>query len=309
MPLNTIATLLNQHVGFDAQIMGDRKLARAVEQRRVTCGSADLDAYVNVLQTSSQEFNALVEQLVIPETWFFRDRKPFDFLVNFVRSEWLLKPNATRLRVLSVPCSTGEEPYSIAIALLEAGLPAKRFSIDAMDISSLAIDNAQRALYGKNSFRGEDWVERKRYFKPVAEQRSADRYELDPLVRQVVNFRQGNLLHLNATTPLKYDIIFCRNLLIYLDNSACQKILSTLHLLLSAQGLLFVGASETGKVPSARFSYLRQSFTFAYRKLDPILLEKTESEKIAATSERIETQPFVSKASIPTTKVEPKAVP
>ncbi len=291
MHLDTIAALLSKRVGFDAKIVSDRKIARAVETRKVACDLADVDAYLKVLQTSPQEFNELVEQLVVSETWFFRDRKPFDFLVNFVRSEWLLKPNATKLRVLSVPCSTGEEPYSIAIALLEAGLPVNRFSIDAIDISSLAIAKAQRAIYGKNSFRGEDWVERSRYFQPVTEQRGTDKYELCPLVRQAVNIRQGNLLDLIAETHLKYDIIFCRNLLIYLEDSACQQILNTLHCLLSSQGLLFVGASETGKVSGDRFSYLRQSFTFAYRKLDTVSLqspaansEQTKSDLLVATS-------------------------
>lgn len=301
MHLDTIAALLSKRVGFDAKIVSDRKIVRAVENRRTACGLADVDAYLKVLQASSQEFNELVEQLVVSETWFFRDRKPFDFLVNFVRSEWLLKPNATKLRVLSVPCSTGEEPYSIAIALLEAGLPVNRFSMDAIDISSLAIAKAQRAIYGKNSFRGEDWVERNRYFQPVTEQRVADKYELCSLVRQAVNVRQGNLLDLIAETHLKYDIIFCRNLLIYLEDSACQQILNTLHCLLSSQGLLFVGASETGKVPGDRFSYLRQSFTFAYRKLDTVLLQSP------ANLDRTKANILVSKPSIQTAKASKKS--
>lgn len=104
MSLDTIATLLNQQVGFDAKIVGDRKIARAVENRRAVCGLPNINAYLKVLQSSPAEFNELVEQLVVPETWFFRDRKPFDFLVNVVRSQWL--PKATKLRVLSVPCST-----------------------------------------------------------------------------------------------------------------------------------------------------------------------------------------------------------
>jgi len=262
MTLPMVATLLSQRIGIDAGIIGDRKIAKAVEARRTTCDLPDVNAYFKVLQSSPTEFDALVEQLVVPETWFFRDRKPFDFLVDFVRSEWFLKARTSKLRVLSVPCSTGEEPYSIAIALLEAGLPVTRFSIDAIDISQRALTKAQQATYGKNSFRGEDWVERNRYFQTVG-----DKYELSPAIRDAVQFRQGNILEMFLSGNGEYDVIFCRNLLIYIEQTACEQILTKLHQLLAPEGLLFVGASETGKVSADRFLYLRQSFTFAYRKL------------------------------------------
>ncbi|MDX2230591.1 MAG: CheR family methyltransferase [Leptolyngbyaceae cyanobacterium bins.349] len=263
MSLDTIATLLSQHVGFAPKIIGKRKIQRAVEHRQVACRLPDIQTYLQVLQSSPQELNELVEQLVVPETWFFRDRKPFDFLVEFVRSQWLSKSQGAKLRVLSVPCSTGEEPYSIAIALLEAGLPAHRFSIDAIDISQRALAKAQRATYGKNSFRGEDWVDRSLYFQAIEGQ-----YGVCPLVRNLVTFCQGNLLGEFPITAANYDVIFCRNLLIYLEETACQQIFTALHTLLTPQGLLFVGAAETAKVPSDRFSYIRQAFTFAYRKID-----------------------------------------
>jgi len=281
MNLDVIATLLHQQIGIDPQIIGDRKIARAIETRRVACRLSDTDAYLKILQSSTQEFDQLVEQIVVPETWFFRDRKPFDFLVNFVRSEWLPKSGAAKLRVLSVPCSTGEEPYSIAIALVEAGLSTNRFSIDAVDISHIAIAKTKRAIYGKNSFRGAGWVERSRYFQAVD-----DKHEVCTLIRSTVKFQQGNLLNIFANAPTKYDIIFCRNLLIYLEDSVCTQILNTLHRLLSPQGLLFIGASETGKVPSDRFSFLRQSFTFAYRKLDMAPLQLIEFKPVEVKPKR-----------------------
>lgn len=301
MHLETIAALLSKRAGFDAKIIGDRKIARAVETRRVACHLPDLEAYLKTLQSSPQEFNELVEHIVVPETWFFRDRKPFDFLVNFVRAEWLLKPGAAKLRVLSIPCSTGEEPYSIAIALLEAGLPVNRFSIDAVDISQQALAKAQRAIYGKNSFRGEDWVDRNRYFQAVE-----DKYTVCPIVRNAVNFRQGNVLNEMVVIQPKYDIIFCRNLLIYLEDCACQQVLNTLHSRLASQGLLFVGASETGKVVSDRFSYLRQSFTFAYRKVDSIQPPVLSSQSILSQSVSSQS---VSPPSLVTSFKQPKLKP
>ncbi|MGI0483932.1 CheR family methyltransferase [Pantanalinema rosaneae CENA516] len=275
MPVEIIATLLGQRTGLDVSVIGDRKLARVVEDRCAACGLVDVQAYFQRLQASPIELTTLVEHLVVPETWFFRDRKPFDFLVSYVRSQWLYKSGTELLRVLSVPCSTGEEPYSIAIALLEAGIPAQRVRIDAIDISQVALSKAQQAMYGQHSFRGEDWVERERYFQSVDQQ-----YRVCSLVQSLVRFQQGNVLELFSQISSPYDMIFCRNLLIYLDAAACRRTFKTLDRLLSPIGLLFVGAAETGKVPLDRFAFVRQPFTFAFRKLEstsPQLMPLTTS--------------------------------
>ncbi|EKF00018.1 MULTISPECIES: CheR family methyltransferase [unclassified Tolypothrix] len=261
MSLKAIETLLSQKIGVDFKIIGSTKIAKVVENRRCAANLADLKAYFQLLQTSSEELAELVEQIVVPETYFFRDRKPFDFLINYVRTEWLVKPSSAMLRVLSVPCSTGEEPYSIAIALMEAGLTTSRFHIDAIDISQQVITKAKRGIYGKNSFRGEDFVDRNRYFQQIAEG-----YEVSPAVRVSVNFRQGNILNFPHIKS-KYDLIFCRNLLIYLEPSACTQIFKILHQLLPPDGLLFVGSAETGKTPSNLFTSIRQPSTFVYQKV------------------------------------------
>lgn len=262
MILAEIEHLLSQKIGIDCQIIGIRKIARAVEMRCSACGLTDLDAYFKILQTFPQELAELVEQIVVPETYFFRDRKPFNFLKDYVQSEWLAQSHRRKFSLLSVPCSTGEEPYSIAITLLEAGLPADDFRIDAIDISQQAINKAKTAIYGKNSFRGEDWVDRNHYFHLTK-----TGYEVIPPVRNTVNFRTGNLLNIFSNVSAKYDIIFCRNLLIYLGLTACAEVFQILDRLLLPNGLLFVGASEMGKVPSDRFISIHQSFTFAYQKI------------------------------------------
>jgi chemotaxis protein methyltransferase WspC len=291
MSLEAIESLLSQKIGIDSRIIGSKKIYRAVENRLAICRLADLYTYFKFLQTSTVELQELVEHLVVPETYFFRDRKPFDFLINYVRTNWHSSSYPTKLRLLSVPCSSGEEPYSLAIALLEAGLPAHRFSIDAIDISKHAITKAKRAVYGKNSFRGESWVDQNRYFQPAAEG-----YEVISPVRSTVNFRQGNLLNAFSNTQTKYDIIFCRNLLIYLEPAACTQVLTILERLLLPKGLLFVGASETAKVPSDRFTSIRQSFTFGYQKVESVQapslqIEKTPIDELEKSSQLAYTQP------------------
>jgi chemotaxis protein methyltransferase WspC len=260
MSLVDIEKLLSKKIGVDCNIIGSRKIAKAVENRLSICRLSDSKSYLQLLQTSPEEFTELIEQIVVPETYFFRDRKSFDSLINFVQSQWLTKPGQPPLRFLSVPCSTGEEPYSVAITLLEAGLSTSQFRIDAIDISIQAIAKAQQGIYGKNSFRGEVLVDRNRYF-----QKKAQKYEISPLVKNAVNFKQGNLINMFFDMQLKYDIIFCRNLLIYLEDSACTEVLKTLNRLLLPNGLLFVGAAETAKVPTNLFTSIRQPST-AYRK-------------------------------------------
>lgn len=261
MALVKITKLLSQTIGLDANVVSPSQINRAAETRRVACNFPDLDRYWARLQTSATELEELIELIIVPETWFFRDRKPFDYLKNYVASEYLLKPNRNTLQLLSVPSSTGEEPYSIAISLLEAGLQPKQFNIDAIDISQRSLTKARRGIYSKNSFRGDAWQERSYYF-----QQSEQGYELSKSIRDLVNFQQGNVMTALALNQKQYDIIFCRNLLIYLKPEVCTQVLAALDRLLVAGGILFVGGSETGKIVPDQYTSIRQPFTFGYRK-------------------------------------------
>lgn len=269
MVISAIAKLLSQTIGLDPDTIGNQRIARAAETRRVGCKLPDIESYWARLQTSASELEELIELLIVPETWFFRDGKPFDYLKTYVTSEWLNQSNgSTTLKLLSVPSSTGEEPYSMAIALLETGLHPKQFAIDAIDISHRSLAKAKRGLYTKNSFRGDAWTGRSRYF-----QQTAEGYELCQLVKGLVNFQQGNVMTSLAIAQKQYDIIFCRNLLIYLKSEVCSQVLAALDRLLIPGGLLFVGASETGKIVPDNYTSIRQPFTFAYRKSKPSLAQ------------------------------------
>jgi len=261
MALVKITKLLSQTIGLDPDVVSPSQITRAVEARRVSCNLPDIDRYWSRLQTSTIELEELIELIIVPETWFFRDGKPFDYLKTYVNTEWRLKPNRNLLQLLSVPSSTGEEPYSIAMSLLEAGLQPKQFNIDAIDISQRSLAKARRGIYSKNSFRGDAWQGRSHYF-----QQNDQGYELSESIRNLVNFQQGNVITTLATNQKQYDIIFCRNLLIYLKPEACTQVLAAIDRLLVIGGILFVGGSETGKICSEQYSSIRQPFTFAYRK-------------------------------------------
>ena len=255
-----IEALLRQKIGLDPSSIGSNTIVHAVERRRLSCGLLDLTAYLTRLKSSPQELENLVEAVVVPETWFFRDREPFVYLRQFV-SEWRSRHSAGIFRVLSAPCSTGEEPYSIAMTLLQSGLIPAQFKIDAVDISHRALLKAKRGVYGKQSFRGGGVVDQSRYFQPVE-----GGHEIRPFVRTAIEFMQGNLLNPVFLSEGNYQAIFCRNLLIYLDRTSRRQMIEQLDRVLAPSGLLFLGASETAQISAKHFTPIRHPFAFGYCK-------------------------------------------
>jgi chemotaxis protein methyltransferase WspC len=254
--------LLKRAMGLDTASIGASVVAAAVQKRVKACGLLDTQTYWQHLNSSKLELQELIEAVVVPETWFLRDREAFHALTRVVHTEWLPAHPGGELRMLSIPCSTGEEPYSMAIALLDTGFPVERLRIDAVDISERAIEKAQRAIYGKNSFRGADIHFRNRYF-----QQSGRDWKLSETVRKHVHFRQGNLFDPDVFPGSEtYDIIFCRNLLIYFDLDARDRAIRTLLRLLTVQGLLFVGPSETGLLLPYDLVSAKMPLAFAFRK-------------------------------------------
>ena len=258
-----IESILQEKMGVAASILGSNEMARSIEKRRLACKLPDLQTYLQKLQTSAQELDELIELVIVPETWFFRDTKPFIFLENYIKSEWTLNKSKSSLRLLSIPCCTGEEPYSIAMTLLNAGLSPNQFLIDAVDISKKSLIKAQQGLYGRNSFRGDDLAFRSHYFTEVG-----DKFQLCDRVKNTVNFIHGNLVASDCLSDKSpYDLIFCRNVLIYFEQKERQRSMVNLERLLADRGLIFVGHAETGQVSSSIFEPMRHSLAFAYRKI------------------------------------------
>jgi chemotaxis protein methyltransferase WspC len=253
--------LLKSAIGLDAGSIGSSSIERAVEQRQSACRLADRRAYWNYVCGCDAELQLLIEAVVVSETWFFRDREAFTMLARVGHAEWRRGPAPRVLRLLSLPSSTGEEPYSMAMALLDAGVPADRFRIDAIDISARVITQAGRGVYRRNSFRGQELSFRDRYFDAVP-----DGHRLKDAVRRQVRFQQGNLLD-DAFLPGRniYDMVFCRNLLIYFDRPTQDRAVSVLQRLLAPMGILFVAPSETGLLLSHAFESTKVPMAFAFR--------------------------------------------
>ncbi|PRB55248.1 chemotaxis protein CheR [Pseudomonas sp. MYb2] len=257
---------LKERIGLDVTSVGPAIIERAVRQRTTLSQAAHADEYWQLLQGSRDEQQALIEAVIVPETWFFRYPESFATLGKLARNRLNELNNMRALRILSLPCSTGEEPYSIAMALLDAGLKPHQFKVDGMDVSPLSVEKARRALYGKNSFRGQDLDYRERHFS--AEQ---DGHRVNENVREQVRLQVGNVLDpaLLASEPA-FDFVFCRNLLIYFDQPTQKQVFEVLKRLTHVDGVLFIGPAEgslLGRL-GMRSIGIPQSFAFS-RHSDP----------------------------------------
>ncbi|WP_455220963.1 CheR family methyltransferase [Kaarinaea lacus] len=272
MPFPSIKNLLHQKIGLNASSVGDSSIERAIKHRLAENKIDDIKQYYEMLLVNSTELAELVEEVVVPETWFFRNNTPFDAFRDYITKTIAPKLKTDeKIRILSIPCASGEEPYSAAICLHRAGVALDRIAIDAVDISKRALTKAKRAIYGKNSFRGVEQEIQVNYFR-----KGGAGYRLAEEIRDVVNFQQGNFL----TGPLSpeddyYDAIFCRNLLIYFDRETQKVAMEKLHRALKARGALFVGHAETSQVTRDLFVQLYSARSFGYVKVSESERRKT----------------------------------
>jgi len=255
--------LLRRVIGLDTASIGVAAVERAVRERcagRQGDGGADLDAYWTCLNASADELQMLIEAVVVPETWFFRDHEAFVALARLA-GERLARQFDRPLRLLSLPCATGEEPYSMAMTLFDAGIPAGSFIVDAIDVSERAVSHAACAVYGRNSFRGHQVDFRERYFS-----KSKGGWLLASAVHDTVRFKCANMFDAELLAGEPYDFVFCRNVLIYFDRTARDRAAGVLDSLLAHDGILFVGSAETGLLTRHGMSPANIPLAFALRR-------------------------------------------
>jgi len=253
---------LKERIGLDVTSVGPAIIERAVRQRTTASRAETADEYWQTLQGSREEQQALIEAVIVPETWFFRYPESFATLAKLAVKRLGEINNLRALRILSLPCSTGEEPYSIAMALLDAGLKPHQFKVEGMDVSPLSVEKGRRALYGKNSFRGQDLAFRERYFCPEGEG-----YGLDERVQEQVHLKVGNLLDpALLVNEAPYDFVFCRNLLIYFDQPTQQQVFEVLKRLTHVDGVLFIGPAEGSLLGRFGMRSIGVAQSFAFRR-------------------------------------------
>ncbi len=270
MKVEDIVMLLKEKIGVNPDSIGHDAIKKVICNSMEEHGVESVALYYSTLTQDDAALQDLIESVVIPETLFFRDKQPFEAIKeNVALLRRVLCDDGEPIRILSIPSSTGEEPYSIAISCVEAGLNAEEFEIYAFDISNRALRIAEEARYGDYSFRGCEPSYKERYF-----QYKDGYYHVNREIRDPVRFFHGNLIEetfLNSLEKSNFHIIFCRNLLIYFDRTTKIKAMNIISELLHDDGLLVVGHADTAMLPSLGYKRFSQKYSFTYIRGDSCL--------------------------------------
>ena len=270
MKLPELKELIRKRYGWQLESHGAEALERAIRQRMPWTEAASEARYLALVEPDSDEFQALLEDILVPESWFFREREAINQTVTWIMELHVRSPQRG-FRILSAPCSRGEEPVTLAIALLEAGLPQECLSIDAVDLSAVALEQARRAIYTGFSFRGEDLGYRERAFAGIQ-----GGWKLKERFRTPISYHCCNILDLPQYFK-SYDVIFCRNLMIYLTDVARGQLFKRFHAAMQPQGLLFLAASEFALPPASLYTSQNRSGALVFNKLLPYLADTTRA--------------------------------
>jgi chemotaxis protein methyltransferase CheR len=230
--------------------------------------------YCRLLKATPSEWDVLVELLTINETYFYREENQLNECCSIVLPQLREKNMARPLRIWSAACSTGEEPYTLAMLIQESGkfLPGS-VEIIGTDINKKVLQKADKGWYHSGSFAFRRIPQNllKKYFSE-----ENDGYQINQSIKNMVEFQYLNLLNTDRVEQLgKFDVIFCRNVLIYFDQETTKRVIKSLHRNLTPGGYLFLGHAESITDMALGFQKVDSDRTFYYRK-EPVYDEKVQ---------------------------------
>lgn len=228
---------LEQHSPVEPSLLEGVGIDAIVTERINAFGGSE-PAYLAELSRSPDEVDRLMAGIAVPETWLFRYPRSYEVLLEFAQLR--LAAKAATFRMLSVGCATGQEPYCMAMTALRAGWTAERVRVEGLDRNREFLRLAEVGEYGAGSIRAElpSWA--MRYL-----QRCGDVIRIDASAREPVRFLRADITELAGVRGEgAYDVIFCRNVLIYLNAESRTRLLDSICAELAPGGLLFVGHAE-----------------------------------------------------------------
>jgi chemotaxis protein methyltransferase CheR len=303
-------TLILERSGLHFPEKRRQDLERGLAQAFAQSDSTDLQAYHHLLSrspTSGPVWERLIAQLTIGETHFFRNRPQFHSLQRHILPTIITRNRSTRqIRVWSAGCASGEEPYSIAM-LLKDQIPhphSWNITILASDINREALEKAREGRFGAWSFRQEGWEPyQKRYFS-----RQGSQWRISSEIKEMVTFTYLNLVEdaypSLANNTVAFDLILCRNVMIYFTPEITQRVVDQLYEALVDQGWLVVGHSEPSLTTFAQFEPHNYPGAILYQKTgEP---SRFDLSWLQETKPPVQTaRPVVQKLIFPSAKPEP----
>lgn len=260
-----VRKIVYAHAGIALASSKQNLIYNRLSRRLRVLGLNNFDAYLTYVEGDGydEEFTHLINAITTNLTFFFREVHHFDFLSQQLFPA-LMRANASsrKVRIWSAGCSTGEEPYSLAIVVKESFPSDWDVKIHASDLDTNVIETGKEGVYSMESLKGVSAERVKRWFLKGTGQNEG-MVRVKPELQSVIQFQQVNLMN---EWPWRepFDIIFCRNVVIYFDKPTQQKLFMRYHQLLKDEGHLFIGHSESLYKVSDQFKLLGKTI---YQKI------------------------------------------
>lgn len=279
--------VVSQRLGFSFDDTKLDQLANVLYERMHATGTREPGPYIETLARSwfaGNEVRALAEQLTVAETYFFRHSDQIRAFSEVALPDRMQARSARRsLRILSAGCSTGEEPYTLAIEIYERLLHSAGWQIKIIgcDVNPQVLGRARRGIYSEWSLRETSERIRQRYFR-----QNRREFTLDETIRAMVTFEERNIVDDDGLfwRPDSFDIIFCRNVLMYFTPQAARDVVQRIATSLRPGGFLFLGPAETLRGLSQAFHLLHTHGAFYYQMRSPAEQASVEGKLAVAAA-------------------------
>lgn len=264
--LQRLSDFLYRHTGM---LFGHAKryyIERRIADRMAATGASSFAGYFNVLRSDAREREALINAFTVNETYFYREEHQLTCLGRDLLPDLITtRRPGDKIRIWSAPCSTGEEAYSIAIWLLENWRMVDAYNVEIVgsDIDTQALQDARAGLYGERALGRLPEALRQAYFEPA----KRHRWQIIDDLRESVTFNQANLIDgPDLAGQGRFDVIFCRNVLIYFDDASRLVAADNLYDRLAPGGYLCLGHTESMNRISERFDVRRFEDSVVYQR-------------------------------------------
>lgn len=252
--------MLAARCGIDLKEYKKQAILNRLAKRLSALNLPNLDAYCQLLRVDIEEEIKFVNLITNTTTYFFRENHHFEILANKILPALAAKQK--KIRIWSAGCSTGEEPYSIAIVIHEAIPDLNNYDIKIMatDVNSDALEFAKVGIYNGESIKKINKPRTNKWFKKIAKK---NLYQIDSQLKKIITFTKLNLMGIWPIHEF-FDIIFCRNVIIYFHADISHIILERFYKSLNKEGVLFLGHSENLQALKKYYKAIGQT---TYRKI------------------------------------------